>query len=264
MSSARESEHIISARETLDSECALHRYTLDLTEHNAALHDISQLLNTNLDKETLATCVQMIESGVNPQALAVRNRFPVCFHRIHAIAGCNPRIKEGECRASVVVVAIYTRCIAYVPEYYRDHALKRRQPRPALVWTGSYSSTGVPPHSRYASSSSPPTGSIFPSLLSPTTREPWLSSSPSSSSSSPYLSFSFPSSPTSQTIKSQLSNNFSLKAHMRGIYPPLLPPEFSQSQLILQLGARHKSAGTVGTRQSRVLSHDVWSETSAQ
>jgi len=53
MSSARESEHIISARETLDT-----------------LYDISQLLNTKLDKETLATCVQMIESGVNPQALA--------------------------------------------------------------------------------------------------------------------------------------------------------------------------------------------------
>ena len=36
------------------------------------LHDISQLLNTKLDKETLATCVGMIESGVNPEALAVR------------------------------------------------------------------------------------------------------------------------------------------------------------------------------------------------
>ena len=35
------------------------------------LHDISQLLNTQLDKETLATCVSMIESGVNPEALAV-------------------------------------------------------------------------------------------------------------------------------------------------------------------------------------------------
>lgn len=32
---------------------------------------MSQLLNTQLDKETLATCVGMIESGVNPEALAV-------------------------------------------------------------------------------------------------------------------------------------------------------------------------------------------------
>ena len=35
------------------------------------LFDISQLLNTQLDRETLATCVGMIESGVNPEALAV-------------------------------------------------------------------------------------------------------------------------------------------------------------------------------------------------
>ncbi|KIK38295.1 hypothetical protein CY34DRAFT_809510 [Suillus luteus UH-Slu-Lm8-n1] len=35
-----------------------------------ALYEISQLLNTQLDKETLATCVGMIESGVNPEALA--------------------------------------------------------------------------------------------------------------------------------------------------------------------------------------------------
>ena len=35
------------------------------------LYDISQLLNTQLDRETLATCVSMIESGVNPEALAV-------------------------------------------------------------------------------------------------------------------------------------------------------------------------------------------------
>jgi hypothetical protein len=39
------------------------------------LHDMSQLLNTDLDKETLATCIGMIESGVNPEALAVWFRF---------------------------------------------------------------------------------------------------------------------------------------------------------------------------------------------
>lgn len=32
---------------------------------------MSQLLNTGLDKETLGRCVQMIEFGVNPEALAV-------------------------------------------------------------------------------------------------------------------------------------------------------------------------------------------------
>jgi hypothetical protein len=33
---------------------------------------MSQLLGTQLNKETLATCIGMIESGVNPEALAVR------------------------------------------------------------------------------------------------------------------------------------------------------------------------------------------------
>ncbi|KZT10109.1 uncharacterized protein LAESUDRAFT_636097, partial [Laetiporus sulphureus 93-53] len=51
--STRESDRISSAQQTLDT-----------------LYDISQLLNTQLDKETLATCVGMIESGVNPEALA--------------------------------------------------------------------------------------------------------------------------------------------------------------------------------------------------
>lgn len=36
------------------------------------LYDLSQLLNTQLDRETLATCVSLIERGVNPEALAVR------------------------------------------------------------------------------------------------------------------------------------------------------------------------------------------------
>ncbi|KAH8832769.1 mitotic-spindle organizing gamma-tubulin ring associated-domain-containing protein [Flagelloscypha sp. PMI_526] len=51
--SSRESDRITSAQQTLD-----------------ILHEMSQLLNTQLDKETLATCVQLIESGVNPEALA--------------------------------------------------------------------------------------------------------------------------------------------------------------------------------------------------
>ncbi|KAI0923766.1 hypothetical protein AcV5_009229 [Taiwanofungus camphoratus] len=51
--SGRESDRINSAQQTLDT-----------------LYEISQLLNTQLDKETLATCVGMIESGVNPEALA--------------------------------------------------------------------------------------------------------------------------------------------------------------------------------------------------
>jgi mitotic-spindle organizing protein 1 len=34
------------------------------------LYEISQILNTGLDKESLALCVSLLESGVNPEALA--------------------------------------------------------------------------------------------------------------------------------------------------------------------------------------------------
>ncbi|KAG1728058.1 mitotic-spindle organizing gamma-tubulin ring associated-domain-containing protein [Suillus paluster] len=51
--SSKEADRINAAQQTLDT-----------------LYEISQLLNTQLDKETLATCVGMIESGVNPEALA--------------------------------------------------------------------------------------------------------------------------------------------------------------------------------------------------
>ncbi|KAF5336066.1 hypothetical protein D9611_006408 [Ephemerocybe angulata] len=52
--STKPSEGNASAQQTLD-----------------ILYEMSQLLNTQLDKETLATCVGLIESGVNPDALAV-------------------------------------------------------------------------------------------------------------------------------------------------------------------------------------------------
>ena len=45
---------------------------------------MSQLLGTQLDKETLATCIGMIESGVNPEALAVSKQFSP------PILGANP------------------------------------------------------------------------------------------------------------------------------------------------------------------------------
>ncbi|KAJ3798347.1 mitotic-spindle organizing gamma-tubulin ring associated-domain-containing protein [Lentinula aff. detonsa] len=50
---SEESDRIASAQQTLD-----------------ILYEMSQLLNTHLDKETLTTCVRMIESGINPEALA--------------------------------------------------------------------------------------------------------------------------------------------------------------------------------------------------
>lgn len=34
------------------------------------LFELSRLLNTKLDRETLSICVNLIENGVNPEALA--------------------------------------------------------------------------------------------------------------------------------------------------------------------------------------------------
>ncbi|RSH78635.1 uncharacterized protein EHS24_002364 [Apiotrichum porosum] len=46
-------DRLQNARETLDT-----------------LHDLSQLLQTGLDKQTLSICVGMIEAGANPDTLA--------------------------------------------------------------------------------------------------------------------------------------------------------------------------------------------------
>ena len=37
---------------------------------NSAVKEISDLLNTGLDSESLNICVQLLEAGVNPEALA--------------------------------------------------------------------------------------------------------------------------------------------------------------------------------------------------
>lgn len=70
---APEADRIASAQQTLDSTllCFLIHARDSKREHLLVLYDISQLLGTQLDKETLATCIGMIESGVNPEALAV-------------------------------------------------------------------------------------------------------------------------------------------------------------------------------------------------
>jgi mitotic-spindle organizing protein 1 len=68
----READRIAAAQQTLDSTllCLLIPVGGEC-KHFLVLYDISQLLGTQLDKETLATCIGMIESGVNPEALAV-------------------------------------------------------------------------------------------------------------------------------------------------------------------------------------------------
>ena len=58
---------------------------------------MSQLLGTQLDKETLATCIGMIESGVNPEALAVSRQFsPLTLWANPSSSGCDSRIEERE------------------------------------------------------------------------------------------------------------------------------------------------------------------------
>lgn len=69
--STKESERNSSAQQTLDSKQKSLLCYCPLTIFLTVLYDISQLLNTQLDKATLATCVGMVENGVNPEALAV-------------------------------------------------------------------------------------------------------------------------------------------------------------------------------------------------
>lgn len=58
---------------------------------------MSQLLGTQLDKETLATCIGMIESGVNPEALAVSKQFYLVILGANpSTSGCDSRIEERE------------------------------------------------------------------------------------------------------------------------------------------------------------------------
>jgi mitotic-spindle organizing protein 1 len=76
--SRREADRISAAQQTLDSKATdWPSHSTSNTNVMIVLHDISQLLNTQLDKETLATCVSMIESGVNPEALAVSSLDPL-------------------------------------------------------------------------------------------------------------------------------------------------------------------------------------------
>lgn len=78
----------VAAQETMDSKCT--PISLDLSRISSkviqlaspshlhhllwlslVLHDLSQLLNTGLSREQLRACVELIESGVNAEAVAV-------------------------------------------------------------------------------------------------------------------------------------------------------------------------------------------------
>jgi mitotic-spindle organizing protein 1 len=55
-----------SASSTTTSEST----TNEAREALDCLHELSQLLNTGLDKKTLTACVRLLEAGVHPDALA--------------------------------------------------------------------------------------------------------------------------------------------------------------------------------------------------
>ncbi len=94
----READRIASAQQTLDSTLLFNTSMNRESKHFLVLYDISQLFGTQLDKETLATCIGMIESGVNPEALAVSVRCLHCLLSLRqANTGRNPRIKERRC-----------------------------------------------------------------------------------------------------------------------------------------------------------------------
>lgn len=57
------------------------RETIDL------LTEISTLLNTGLDRQSLSYCVSLIENGVNPEALAVCARHPIHLVTYYGICG---------------------------------------------------------------------------------------------------------------------------------------------------------------------------------
>lgn len=54
----------------------------------SAVKEISDLLNTGLDDETLRICVQLLEAGVNPEALA--NVVQELRREVAAIRVCQP------------------------------------------------------------------------------------------------------------------------------------------------------------------------------
>ncbi|MEE6507486.1 hypothetical protein FKM82_024499 [Ascaphus truei] len=72
------------------------------------LLEISRLLNTGLDMETLSICVRLCEQGINPEALSsvikeLRKATEALKVRAFAsrfvLAQCNePHVKTGQCR----------------------------------------------------------------------------------------------------------------------------------------------------------------------
>lgn len=66
------SDRVAEAREAMKSKLGVRYILLSVQKlsFSEAVKEISDLLNTGLDEETLKVCVQLLEAGVNPEALA--------------------------------------------------------------------------------------------------------------------------------------------------------------------------------------------------
>lgn len=59
------------ASELNSTRCVRSSRSLTGEYRSAVLHDLATLLNTGLNREQLKACVDLIEDGVGPQAVAV-------------------------------------------------------------------------------------------------------------------------------------------------------------------------------------------------
>jgi mitotic-spindle organizing protein 1 len=59
-----------NAREALESKCELIKHHLLTNTTTIAAYELNNVLNAGLDRESLSLLIQLVEMGVNPEALA--------------------------------------------------------------------------------------------------------------------------------------------------------------------------------------------------
>ncbi|CAI2162176.1 927_t:CDS:2 [Funneliformis geosporum] len=86
-----EDSKIQEVRETLDKR--LTKFMLSF--HNKVLYEISTLLNTGLDRDTLSICLNLCENGVNPEALAELRRETVSLKPFDSVNSTTSNDRGG-------------------------------------------------------------------------------------------------------------------------------------------------------------------------
>lgn len=61
----------ILSSESPTLRCSVPLFHADESFAHTVMHDLSTLLNTGLDREQLKACVELVEDGVAPEAVAV-------------------------------------------------------------------------------------------------------------------------------------------------------------------------------------------------